>query len=265
MATVTVTTFSEFRTAAAQYGNTIVCPEGAIWDMAEIDPDNTITQIEINSSVTGNDTEIRNFRGRIICSLGITIKKLHIINMLCEIFNLEYGGAIYASPKEGMIQISQCKISMATGINVKNALYNISPYKCAINLQMAYAGNCTPIGSYQGLGNAFYNRISVNAPNATGIMYSSWLPVQRSEIIINAPLATNIFTGAGNSTIRGNLQNVTASSGTLDRNRAFDVINAASAPNFPASTSYILRVTDAQMRDAAYLQSIGFVIGTETE
>lgn len=258
MATVNVTTFSEFRTAAAQYGNTIVCPEGAIWDMSEIDPDNTITQFEINSNVTGNNTEIRNFRGRISCANDITISKLHIINLLCERWNSEFIGAIYADDKTWLATMEQCRLSIATGSIVKNALYNICIKKCAVNLQMAYAGACNPLGSYQGVGNDFYNRVLINAPNATSFEYTE---LKRSELIINAPLATSISTAMQNCTVRGNMPNVTASSSS-SAYTPFSVISADSAPNFPANSGYLKKVTDAQMRDAAYLQSIGFVIGT---
>lgn len=262
MADVAVTTFAEFRTAAAQSGNTIICPEGAIWDMSEIDPDNTITSFEINSNVTGNNTEIRNFRGKIICGNSITITALHIINQLCETGS-DYTGAIYTASRTASITMQLCRLSIATGTAVENALYNVRLYKCAANISMLYAGNCDPVGAYYNIYYPYYNCITINAPNASQINGDSWLAVQRSKIIINAPLATKIFTGAGNSTIRGNMPNVTASSGSISPSIQFDVINAASAPNFPASTSYMLRVTDAQMRDADYLASIGFVIGTE--
>ena len=259
MADITVATFAEFRTAAAQYENTIICPEGAVWDMSEVDPDNTITSFEINSNITGNNTEIRNFRGRISCANGVTIHSLHIINLLCEIWNSDFAGAIFTGDKTWLATMEQCRISIATGSIVKNAMYNICIKKCAVNLQMAYAGACNPLGSYQGLGNDFYNRVLINAPNATSFEYTE---LKRSEIIINAPLANSISTAMQNCTVRGNMPNVTASSSSSAYN-PFSVISATAAPNFPESSGYIKKVTDAQMRDAAYLQSIGFVIGTE--
>lgn len=261
MATVNVTTFSEFRTAAAQSGNTIICPNNAVWDMATIDPENTITSFEINSNITGNGTEIRNFRGKIICGNSITITALHIINMLCETGST-YTGAIYTSYKEWIATMKQCRISIATGSAVKNALYNVRPQKCAINLQMAYAYNCVPVGNYQWWGDAMYNQILINAPNATGILKNDEFAIERSKIIIYAPLATGISTLMKNCTIRGNLQNVTASSSSSALT-PFSVISADAAPNFPENSGYIKKVTDEQMRDADYLASIGFVIGTE--
>lgn len=262
MADVTVTTFEEFRTAAAQSGNTIICPEGAIWDMSEIDPENTITKITIKSNVTGNHTEIKNFRGWIECGSGITITALHIINMLCEFAG---DGAIcctqsqYVYPNEPVWQ--QSRISAAIGANVDYPLYNIRPWRCAINVSMAKSGECI-LSAFNSGSTAVckYNRFAIAAPNAASV---GWEKINSSQFVVNAPLATRFDAVPLNCTIRGNLSNVSAFKySSSDTN--FSVVDGTDAPNFPTS-SWMKKVTDAQMRDAAYLQSIGFVIGTETE
>lgn len=261
MADVTVTTFEEFRTAAAQSGNTIICPNNAVWDMSEIDPENTITRITIKSSVTGNNTEIKNFRGYIECGSSNTITALHIVNMLCE--SAGYGAICTESrsvyPNEPVWQ--QSRISAAIGANVDYPLYNIRPMRCAVNVTMAKFGECILSAFYSGSTAACkYNRVAIAAPNASSV---GWNKINSSEFVVNAPLATRFDAVPLNCTIRGNLSNISSFRySSSDTN--FSVVNSTDAPNFPTS-SWMKKVTDAQMRDAAYLQSIGFVIGTETE
>lgn len=259
MADVTVTTFEEFRTAAAQSGNTIICPNNAVWDMAALDPENTITKITIKSNVTGNNTEIKNFRGWIECGSSMAITALHIINLLCE--SAGYGAICTESrsvyPNEPVWQ--QSRISAAIGANVDYPLYNIRPWRCAINVSMAKSGECI-LSAFNSGSTAVckYNRFAVTAPNASSV---GWNKINSSQFVVNAPLAARFDAVPLNCTIRGNLSNVSAFKySSSDTN--FSVVNGTDAPNFPTAT-WMKKVTDAQLRDADYLASIGFVIGTE--
>lgn len=258
MATVNVTTFSEFRTAAEQYGNTIICPNNAVWDISEIDPENTITTITIRSIVTGNNTEIKNFRGRIECGSSITITALHIINLLCE--SGSYGGAISTESRNVNPNVwQQSRISAAIGANVDYLLYNICPIRCAINVSMAKSGECILSAFYSdSTAECKYNRILLSAPNASIV---GWNKINSSQFIVNAPIATRFAAVPLNCTIRGNLSNVSSFQYSSSATN-FSVVNGTDAPDFPTAT-WMKKVTDAQMRDADYLASIGFVIGTE--
>jgi hypothetical protein len=109
-----------------------------------------------------------------------------------------------------------------------------------------------------------YTRVHLTFPNATQCNDVGW-NLQDSELIVDAPLSTTINNTCKRCTLRGNLAECVKSAGTSST-IDFSVINADSAPNFPDSGSdakNYKKVTDEQMRDADYLASIGFIIGTE--
>lgn len=260
MADITVTTFAEFRTAAAQSGNTIICPNNAVWDMSVIDPENTITKITIKSNVTGNNTTIKNFRGCIECGSGITITALHNVNMLCE--SAGYGAICTESrsvyPNEPVWQ--QSRISAAIGANVDTMFYNIKITRCAANVSMQKSNAVTFTSFYSGsVQNVLkYNNIALTLPNATDLYFQH---IKSSKFVLDAPLLKKFYAVPLNCTFRGNMQTVDTL-GYSSSETDFSVVIDTNAPNFPSCT-WMKKVTDAQMRDADYLASIGFVIGTE--
>lgn len=260
MATVNVSTFNEFYAAVQVSGDTVVCPEGAVWDMNEIDPLNEIHQISVKSDVVGNGTTIKNFRGdEISISANQTIDQLHMEN-----FYLMSNKSIY-TPNNRFSYITRSKISCQLGMDVEVFLANVIPTQCAINVSFQKSGENDIRWSYSDKGNyGRYNRIKASCPNATILNDGRWR-ISDSEIIINAPLATRLYRNQlSNCTIRGNLQSLTSSAAS-SAERNFNVITGVS-DSFPtyAESGVLVKVTDAQMRDAAYLQSIGFQIGSDT-
>lgn len=260
MAEVNVSTFAEFYEAAQVSGNTIICPEGAVWDMNEIDPLNEIQRINVNSDVAGNGTTIKNFRGNYIyISSSRTIDQLHLEN-----FFLTSNKSIYTDNSR-FAYITRSRISAQLGASVETFLANVIPTQCTINVAFQHSGeNCIrwSYGDYGSIGR--YNRIRANCPNATILNDGRWR-ISDSELIIDAPIATRIYRNQLlNCTIRGNLQSLTSSAASSAA-RDFNVITGVSE-SFPtyAEGGILVKVSDAQMRDAAYLQSIGFQIGDET-
>lgn len=260
MATVNVSTFNEFYTAVQVSGDTVVCPEGAVWDMNEIDPLNTITSLSIKADVSGNGTTIKNFRGNgISISANRTIDQLHLEN-----FFFNSNKPIYTS-NNSYSYITKSRISCQLGTSVETFLANVIPTQCAINVSFQKSGENDirysyttnpPIGRY--------NRIRANCPNATILNDAKW-SISDSEIIIDAPLATRLYRNTlSNCTIRGNLQSLTSSEASSAASN-FNVITGVS-DSFPdyAESGVLVKVTDAQMRDAEYLESIGFQIGSDT-
>lgn len=261
MATYNVTNFADFLGKAATSGNTIVCPEGAVWDLAELDPENTIRTITINSTVTGNGTEIRSHRGDVAIASSVVITALHWINSLFDSTN-ERNCFLYCTSSSGSAEIKESRVSVqATG--GRDFKYNIKLTRCAVTILSPNTWLLFSSGSEL---TSRYNRIHITAPNATRCNSDAW-GLADSEVIIDAPVLTEINNRNRRCTIRGDLAACTKKTGTSSSlGSDFCVINGDDAPNFPASGSDALnikRVTDLQMRDADYLASIGFVIGSE--
>lgn len=259
MATVNVSTFNEFYAAVQVSGDTVVCPEGAVWDMNEIDPLNTITSLSIKTDITGNGTTIKNFRGNdIYISSSRTIDQLHLEN-----FFFNSNKPIYTS-NNSYSYITKSRISCQLGTNVEVFLANVIPTQCSIYVSFQKSGENDIRSSYTTSGpTGRYNRIKANCPNATILNDAKWA-ISDSEIIIDAPLATRLYRNyLYNCTIRGNLQSLTSSAASSAASN-FNVITGVS-DSFPtyAESGVLVKVTDAQMRDAAYLQSIGFQIGSD--
>ena len=227
--------------------------------MNEIDPLNEIQKISVKSDVIGNGTTIKNFRGDDIgISSYITIDQLHMEN-----FYLTSNKSFY-TPNNSYSYITKSRISCQLGTSVEIFLANVIPTQCAINVAFQKSGENDIRWSYDTGGpTGRYNRIKANCPNATILNDAKW-NISDSEIIIDAPLATRIYRNyLYNCTIRGNLQSLTSSAASSAA-RDFNVITGVS-DSFPtyAEGGILVKVTDAQMRDAAYLQSIGFQIGSD--
>ena len=227
--------------------------------MNEIDPLNEIQKISVKSDVIGNGTTIKNFRGDDIgISSYITIDQLHMEN-----FYLTSNKSFY-TPNNSYSYITKSRISCQLGTSVEIFLANVIPTQCAINVAFQHSGENCIRWSYTDTATAGrYNRIKANCPNATILNDGRW-DISDSEIIIDAQLATRIYRQhLYNCTIRGNLQSLTSSAASSAA-RDFNVITGVS-DSFPtyAEGGILVKVTDAQMRDAAYLQSIGFQIGSD--
>lgn len=259
MAEVNVSTFAEFYDAVQVSGNTVICPSGAVWDMNEIDPLNEIQSISVKSVVVGNGTTIKNFRGEgIQISSSRTIDQLHLENFFFT------SNKSISTPNNSYSYITKSRISCQLGTSVEVFLANVIPTQCAINVSFQKSGENDIRWSYTDRASVGrYNRIKANCPNATILNDGRW-DISDSEIIIDAPLATRIYRNKlTNCTIRGNLQSLTSSAASSAASN-FNVITGVS-DSFPtyAESGVLVKVTDAQMRDAAYLQSIGFQIGSD--
>jgi hypothetical protein len=263
MATVYVNDFSEFLTAAAVTGDTVVCPEGAIWDMSEIDPLSTINLITINSDITGNGTTIKNFRGGVSIKGECTVTALHFDSALND-QNYNAGGFfIRCSDTSKLATFSLCKFSVAIHQNRK-FMYNVILTQCAATITFdstAIGLGDRDSGSVGGGGWCRYNRVKIIAPSATGYTCKRWW-LADSEIYMNAPLLKNINNTNARCTINGSMPMIDGIDGMLN-NVDFSVINSSGAPNFPAGQQNVKPVTDTEMRSASALAAIGFVIGSD--
>ena len=269
MATVEVTSWAEFVEAAGTSGADVVLPENAVWDMNEIQPHFNQNLSISCASVTGNGTEIKNLHitGYIGIN-GTAVTGLKMTNILADGSgggsDVYKKGLIYGS---GFPVLDQCVFSGIAGGWYYYMLAcpgnrNITLQYCAFNLDMQ-GGNGV---QYEGYHKMKASRVFLSLPTMSGTVrlanHSDTGTNMNNEYVINAPLASSVAFDANPScTLRGNLQNVTSIH--FDTSNNVSVYNAEDAPNASVSgnsAARLIGVTDEQMKSAAYLQSIGFVI-----
>lgn len=268
MATVNVTSWAEFLEAAAVSGDTVVCPENAVWDIAEIEPEGHSGSITFASDVVGNGTTIKNL---VLTGIGIggsafdatggtstqhrSISGLNIINATFEVASANIFIGNYAD-------FELCTFSMlARGAN-KFVGDACNVYRCAANIETT-AGTFT-IGGNNAKFDYFNCKISGSGLTAFRNYPASYsnrsAKVNNSYIILDTPSITTLAFNAGNSNVfRCTGANVTSLTGYTAT--SFSLAVDTDFPNLTSASSGWKFVTEAQLRDAAYLQSIGFPIG----
>ncbi len=267
MATVNVTNWAEFVAAVAVAGDTVVCPEGAIWDMNEIAPEG-VPGFTVNcAEIQGQGTEIKNLRvsSPILIQNGTlnqAISELHITNFVAE------SGSLFTASgnTNGMYAtFSGCKFSGILPQNTRYFLQHNRKYgvfsRCAFTLDMQY--NATPAvmicekftyGPYP----LKFCRLNIQLPNGA-LFYPN---AEWSYISVDCPgMQTLNVNGAAANVYNGDLPQLTGVTGAASATYP-SVFNKDSMPQFSGAAN-VLGVTEAQLHDAAYLASIGFPIGVE--
>lgn len=269
MANVSVSTLAEFIAAIAVEGNTVVCPENAVWDANDTYPDGYQSDIVWNASVTGNGTTIKNLRiygffranNEYIHPYIDGLRIIDLIGSSASSINSGDPGLF-----EGNFHFTNTAISA-----VLNAVYKrlvrwfswSSDYlasRCSFNIDAS--GNFDTFG----MGKVQYSRIELHLPNSVWYpYYANFDKCYESEIIIYAPNAGGLhslqFVGC---VIHGEMPNTTetATSGSWDGDMT--VYSTDAMPNFvPRDPVHFVGVTDAQLRDPSYLRGIGFPIAIE--
>ena len=269
MAEVHVTSWTEFLQAIQVSGDDVHCPDGAIWDMNELEPDGHVGTIRFDcSNVFGHNTAIKNLKydGRIeFNSSFVKITDLHWENMLA---NQGTNGSFFwrdgnPTTVESLSRMELCRIS---GYFTKTNGGTIAPcfgfycYRCGFNFEVV---NCS---AFQLPSVMEYCNLIGQAPNASTISYHDvgWsMPFfhKFSNIVVVAPNATRdtTTTKAEACCFRGR----------KERLQSFYFSPSSTYPCLYCSTDMdaitypngMTPVTEAQLRDASYLQSIGFPIG----
>lgn len=273
MAAVNVSNFWEFYDAITNAPDggiyEVNCPENAIWDMNEIDPTGSISDINLRygAYIHGNGTTLKNYHGSINKqNTGSTREEnfdhFHFENMLAT------GESAFSR-----CNFSQCKISVQCGVNTRYLADYAVFLQCSINVD-AQASTFRIIdvsaGTYTLSWYCQYCRIEVNAPNVTGAfptVEADYRPGEElfCELIYHVPSAAGLQTGyQKNCTIRGEMASVTSitfrgSDQTVICSDSMDSLDIETI----AEENRKWLVTDAQLRDIDYLHSIGFVIGSE--
>lgn len=283
MATVNVTNWADFVTAVGVSGNTVVCPENAVWDMNEIAPEG-VGRIDIAcDEIKGNGLEIKNLvsTGGVYVnkSGGTTSVKAAVLISGLSITNILGSGGTTFSGTVGFIYVAvnnaltlrQCTISGlfsqvvhcpfladATGSGRQGYIYL---ELCAVNVEMQGANG----GLLRGYVIPKGSRFTLHLPTSTvELVCNGGAPsaeITNNEYVVNAPNMTSVDMQSCNaSLLRGNLPLCTTIKGSGVS--AVSIYNTDSVPNVATVAANITGVTDAQMRNASYLRSIGFMIGT---
>lgn len=265
MATVTVSSFAEFLTAAVVSGDTVVLPEDQEWEIDSLYPEGYTGNISLNcAEIRGNGTAIKNLHlhGVFNCGGSITFSDLKLLNLVCD----GSGGSSYnsclfsaaASYLSNAITMDHCTISAMCGSGIQNFAYRRAVLNaCSINIQ--FTGAYEQNGLFDTLLNAQYSRLKMTAPNYNPsqlqLGYCSFC-----ELNIIAPNVPYVYAaGVSACKIIGNLG--TAELQGIEDGR--DYLNIFSLNTMPhaESSTWFAGVTDQQMTDAAYLASIGFPVG----
>lgn len=263
MATVNVTNLADFVAAVAVDGDTVVCPEGADWDANDTYPDGYSGNITWNAAVLGNGTTIRNLHiyGRFVTSQNVRpyIDALRIVDLIGSAPS--GGGGLF----DGNYHMTNCAVSAVLNANYHEIVnWNtgstaLLANKCSFNIDAAGDFDTLTMGKTR------YCRFELHLPNSTWYpFYASNQACEESELAIFAPNANDLYsTQFPGCIIHGEMPNTEdAASGSLSGDMM--LYSTDGLPNFvPSDPTHCVGVTDAQLRDPAYLRSIGFPIAIE--
>lgn len=274
MAEVHVTSWSEFLQAIQASGDTVHCPDGAVWDMNNIEPDGHIGTIRFDcDAVYGHNTTIKNLKydGNIPFHSGFSLMTdLHWENILA---NTQENSKFF--DREGTIssindlsQMTLCKFSgFFTKTNTSEVasmvpIYGFKCYRCGINLE--YPGYSLSLPA-----KLEYTNILAQLPNVQYLYgYNGTKPKSDfgaffSNIVMVAPNCTVDWTSAYAvaSVFRGRKERLTQFNGTVGG--AYMSLYCTTDMQSMSNPRGVVGVTEEQLRDANYLQSIGFPIAVD--
>lgn len=263
MAEINVSSWAEFVTAVATNDAVVNCPEKAVWDMNEIAPTGISGTITLACSViNGNGTKIKNLHflnGNFVKNRTVTINDLEILNFVCETRDASgYRALFYGASSNNALYLNRCILS-GLGNQYLQHMSITKTYldRCSINID--FTSSAGAFGIFP-LTSATYCRLKQNAQSFTAGAFQSIGTCSFCEIDIYMPQANQIdvgnisacklIGGFGDATLRN-----------ADTARSFPSIFSTAAMPSAMGGTYVIGVTADQMKDAAYLASIGFPIG----
>jgi hypothetical protein len=269
MAEVHVTSWPEFLQAIQASGDTVHCPDAAIWDMNELEPDGHIGAIRFDcDAVYGHNATIKNLRydGQIQFHSGFQlISDLHWENVLS---NSQNQNSCFAKSGSGQAQMTLCKISgYFTSTRNTNARYPVDPisgfklYRCGINIE-------SPAVAFNPPAKMEYTNFLCQLPNAQTIYAyagqgSPGMGHYFSSILTVAPNCVRDYSTAYASgcVFRGRKERLT--SFWAPPESTYMSLYCTTDMQAMADSQGVIGVTEEQLRDANYLASIGFPMGVD--
>lgn len=261
MATVSVSSWSEFLTAIQVAGDTVTLPQNAVWDLNEIEPLGHLEDIQVNcNTISGNGTRIRNLHlfGQWKFSAKCNISDLFISDFIGS------GTPTYKGFFYGNVFFHDCGISGMLGNGYEHLTLftiNYGGYafeRCSINIEASNPSFMTLFGGSDGY---IYCRFEVHAANT--LSQPTFHLCTFCECIFYMPNITAIttvyFRGC---TVRGDMQTAQETDwiGDWQGDNSVYAVNSFH-PNFsPRYPANFAAVTEEQMKTPAYLRNLGFPI-----
>lgn len=265
MATVNVTSLEEFVSAVAVDGDTVVCPEGADWDANDTYPDGYSGNLTLNAAVLGNGTTIRNLHlyGRFRTDDEYRRPYIDALRIVDLIGSASSGsGGLF----NGNYHMTNCAVSAVLNASyheIVNWFYGSSALlanKCSFNIDASGGFDTLTMGKVR------YCRFELHLPNSNWYpYYAAGEKCEESELAIFAPNAGGLYSYQfPGCIIHGELPGATERASSGDWEGDMMLFSTDGLPNFsPYDMAHCKGVTDAQLRDPAYLRSIGFPIAIE--
>lgn len=265
MAAVQVSTFAEFAQAVQVSGDTVICPEKAVWDFNELYPEGWGSGSMITakcSKVTGNGTTILNAHTRdwiIYYQSQCEIDSLNIENIVTEngmVFAVNQGNYIFRNCRFSGI-LSEYPGSYAGLYNTNGAATQF--LSCAFTLESATSQAFRILWNLNADNDVKkYCRIRLYLPNSAGYTGEN---TQWSQVNVDCPAQTSLYIGGACANVYGgDLPQVSSVSGSIQS--YISVFNEEEIPNL-SSTASIMGCTTTQLHSSVYLSSIGFPIGVK--
>lgn len=269
MAEVYVNSWDEFVTAVGVDGDTVILPEEATWDMNEVAHLGVSDIINIRCAVIeGRGTRIKNLNFTEYFNIvnNVTFNDFFLTDFICsgtreELFYMSLNRTLY---------FNRCAFS---GIQSVTAIALIAAgsggyayfTQCSINIECA--GTSYQLTESEVQTQCKYCRVELHLPNSTygGIIGVQAHPFDFCEIVFYIPKASRFrtfsFTGC---TVRGNMQIATeysdSSSGTWRGNVSVYSTDAFGSGFTPYKPEFFVGVSEEQLKNPAYLRSVGFPI-----
>lgn len=249
-----VDSWSDFVTAVGTSGAYVETAPGLTWDMNDIAPEG-VEGIRIScASLKGNGLEIEALRasGDILTMTRRTsISGLSIESFIGNgLFRVNDSSSSWFSTT-----ITDCSFSGAiSGQYVITSFYGVDSELNAERCGISVKGDNLTWSNRQNNrfkdSNIYFQGDSINVLKCNNCAVAG---------AISGASAQTIYSSSSSINLHGNA-NVTW--GYFSAEAAVSVFNKDMLPNSSGNTNYKIKaVTDAQMRDAAYLESLGFPIG----
>ena len=281
-----VDTWADFVTAVGKSGVYVECAEGAVWDMNDIASEGISAEVNINcKSVEGNGVTVKNLfftsNGKLSFKSEVAFTNVNFLNFLVE------NGRFINVAGSSSPSISKCKFSGVVqdsnfAYNAQSKILDIN--RCSLNLQ--FQGNSLLYCGYYvgngigGLGLKCQNcnvRLSGSSTNSSTIKsydsnYKYNLITFESCLISGVNPFKYLYVSwawsSGTYSSKYSVFDIVCSSGQFITNapRYSSIVNCiinSDKLNGATVDTAIKKVTDDQLHDALYLQSIGFPIGVE--
>lgn len=271
MAEYNPTTFAEFLTAISDNDTTKVvnCPQNAEWDASELEPEGHTGMLKLYGTINGNGTKIKNLVIRTsttpIFKVNGTTTDLHFVDGVWNCGTVVQFGAnnsmlqlcTFSASVQNATSLFSDSLTAASGFSTKYYVY-----RCAVNIEVSVTSGTFYVQHYQVVGD--YNNIKISSSTVTGIILTfanGSYPNSKatnSAFTLDTPMITTLQGIATWSLIRCSGANVTSPS--VSASSGFSLGCSTDFPNAQGTSTFVL-CTEPQLRDAAYLQSIGFPIG----